>query len=252
MDPWVQRAAAEIGRRAVRELEALVGVSSPSGDVQGADECAAVCAALLPDEAEIERVPCSSPDHAPDLLATLRGSGSRRLLLLGHLDTVVAHDRHRPLHREGGKLVGSGAVDMKGGDVLAIGVLRALVPLGSHYAEVALLLVNDEEWRTVPFGHIARFADFDACLCFEAGQLGPDGEEAVVVRRKAAGTLRVRAFGREAHSGSNPEKGANALLADPLSGALHAHIVCVARTAPRGSGWRRDGLENGQTRTVVS
>ena len=65
----------------------------------------------------------------------------------------------------------------------------------------------------MPFGHLERFAGFDACLCFEAGQLGPDGEEAVVVRRKAAGTLRVRAFGREAHSGSAPEKGANALLA---------------------------------------
>jgi hypothetical protein len=33
MDPWVHAAAAEIGKRAVRELEALVGVSSPSGDI---------------------------------------------------------------------------------------------------------------------------------------------------------------------------------------------------------------------------
>ena len=51
MDPWVQAGAAEIARRAVRELEALVAVSSPSGDVHGAEECASVCAALLPDEA---------------------------------------------------------------------------------------------------------------------------------------------------------------------------------------------------------
>ena len=47
MDPWVREAAAEIGKRAVRELEALVGVSSPSGDIHGAEECAAVCAALV-------------------------------------------------------------------------------------------------------------------------------------------------------------------------------------------------------------
>ena len=46
MDPWVQAGTAEIARRAVRELEALVAVSSPSGDVHGAEECAAVCAAL--------------------------------------------------------------------------------------------------------------------------------------------------------------------------------------------------------------
>jgi len=37
MDPWVQTAAADIARRAPRELEALVGVSSPSGDVHGAE-----------------------------------------------------------------------------------------------------------------------------------------------------------------------------------------------------------------------
>ena len=84
MDPWVKAGAAEIARRAVRELEALVAVSSPSGDVHGAEECASVCAALLPEEAEIERLECSSPDHAPDLLARLRGTGARRNLLLGH------------------------------------------------------------------------------------------------------------------------------------------------------------------------
>ena len=85
---------------------------------------------------------------------------------------------------------------MKGGDVLALGVLRALVPLPAHYAEVALLLVNDEEWRV---GAAARtrptFAGWDACLCFEAGQTGADGDDEVIVKRKAAATLRVEAHG---------------------------------------------------------
>src|SRR5919107_5844217 len=101
MKTWVQREAQEIARRAERELEALVAVSSPSGDVHGAEECAAICAALLPADAEVERPPCSSPGHAPDLLATLRGTGSRRILLLGHVDTVIAHPHHKPLRREG-------------------------------------------------------------------------------------------------------------------------------------------------------
>jgi glutamate carboxypeptidase len=213
MDAWVQEAAAEIGRRAPRELEALVGVSSPSGDVHGAEECAAVCAALLPDEAEIERIPCSSPDHAPDLVAHLRGTGSRRVLLLGHLDTVVAHGEHRPLARDGDKLVGSGSVDMKGGVVLSIGVMRALARRPDAYAEVALLVVCDEEWRTGSIAHVDRFGDFDACLCFEGGDQTRDGHDGVVVRRKAAGTILVTAHGRAAHSGSAPDRGRNALLA---------------------------------------
>jgi glutamate carboxypeptidase len=230
MDDWVAKCSQEIARRAPRELEALVAVSSPSGDRHGAEECASVCSALVPDDAELERVACSSPDHADDLIARLRGSGSGRILLLGHLDTVVAHANHRPLERDGEKLTGSGSVDMKGGVVLSLGVLRALAARPADYAEVALLLVCDEEWRTAPFTHTERFAGWDACLCFEGGARNPDGEEGVVVRRKAAGTLRVRARGRAAHSGSAPDRGRNALLA--LAAAAQAVAGCHDPTGP--------------------
>jgi glutamate carboxypeptidase len=210
---WVEASAEAIAARAERELEALVGVSSPSGDAPGAEEVFAIVQALLPARAAVERVPCSSPDHAPDLVARLSGDGSGRLLLLGHVDTVIGHREHRPLVREQDRLVGSGAVDMKGGDILAVGLLNALTPRTGDFEEVALLLVCDEEWRTAPFAHVERFEDFDACLCFEAGQHAPGDEEAVVVRRKAAGTLHVRATGLSAHSGSAPDRGRNALLA---------------------------------------
>jgi len=226
---WIHRHAEAIAARAPRELEALVAVSTPSGDVHGAEEAAAIAAALAPDEAEIERVPCSSPDHAPDLLIRLRGTGARRVLLLGHLDTVVAHADHRPLRREDDRLVGSGTVDMKGGDVLALGVLRALGQRKEDFAEAVLLLVCDEEWRIGPFSHVDRFAGFDACLCFEGGQRAKDGDEQVIVKRKAAGTVMVNATGRSAHSGSAPHRGINALLA--LAGAAQA---LAARHDPDG------------------
>jgi glutamate carboxypeptidase len=230
MDEWVARYSGEIARRAERELEALVAVSSPSGDKRGAEECASVCAALLPDAATLERVPCSSPDHAPDLIARLPGTGSRRILLLGHLDTVIAHGHHKPLTRHEDRLVGSGAVDMKGGVVLALGTLRALAARPADYAEAALLLVCDEEWRTASFVHAERFAGWDACLCFEGGARTSDGEEGVVVRRKAAGTLRITAKGRAAHSGSAPDRGRNALLA--LAAAAQAVAACHDPSGP--------------------
>lgn len=213
VNPWIATAAQEIAGRAERELDALVGVSSPSGDVRGAEETLAIVRALLPEGAEVQRLPCSSPDHAEDLLATVRGTGAGRIVLLGHVDTVVAHAEHRPLVADGERLIGSGTVDMKGGDVLALGVLRAYATVPDRFAELALLLVCDEEWRTAPFAHGPRFAGWDACLCFEGGQLAADGTDEVVVRRKAAGTLVVDAHGRSAHSGSAPERGANALLA---------------------------------------
>ena len=229
MSDWVATHAAEIAARAPRELEALVGVSSPSGDVRGAEECAAVCAALAPEGADAERIDCSSPHHAPDLLLRLHGSGTRRLLLLGHLDTVVGHHAHRPLEHAGGRYTGSGTIDMKGGDVMALGVMRALAGRPEDFGQVALLLVCDEEWRQAPFAHAARFAGWDACLCFEAGERAPGGDDAVIVRRKAAGAVRVTATGRASHAGASPEKGRNALLAL----AEVARLV-AARNAPDG------------------
>ncbi|MDQ3740949.1 MAG: M20/M25/M40 family metallo-hydrolase, partial [Actinomycetota bacterium] len=212
---WIERETGRIAAAAPGQLARLVDVSTPSGDLAGAEAAIAQVVPMLPAGAEVERVPCSTAGHADDLVVRVRGGGTRRVVLVGHLDTVVPHVDHRPLHADGDRLVGSGAVDMKGGDVLALGVLRALAEGDGAppFAEAALLLVNDEEWRMVPFAHLDRFAGFDACLCFEAGQLGPQGEEAVVVKRKAAGTLRVRAHGREAHSGSAPDKGVSALLA---------------------------------------
>jgi glutamate carboxypeptidase len=212
MDEWVSAEASHIAARFERDLAVLVAVSSPSGDAEAFEECAAVAIALAPEEATVERPECSSPAHARDLLLRVSGTGRARVLLLGHLDTVHAHASHRALERAPGRLVGSGAVDMKGGDVFALAVLRALAERRADFAELALLLVGDEEWRTAPFAHAERFAGWDACLCFEAGALA-GAEEAVVVRRKGAGTVRVSATGRAAHSGSAPDDGANALLA---------------------------------------
>ena len=213
MDPLIASAAAEVAAHADRELEALVAVSSPSGDVPGAEEAIALCSALLPTEARIERVPCSTPGSAPDLVAMVSGTGSRRLLLVGHVDTVIGYDSHGPLRRDGERLYGPGTADMKGGVVLALGVARALAARTDSFAELVVLLVTDEEWRSHDFVHVKRFAGFDACLCFEAGERRTEGQEAVIVRRKAAGTLRVTAAGRAAHSGSAPHQGRNALLA---------------------------------------
>ena len=213
MDQFVADRAAEIASRAQRELEALVAVSSPSGDIEGAEEAIALCAAFLPPEAAVQRAECSTPNSAPDLIARLRGRGSGRVLLLGHVDTVIGHESHAPLRHEGEKLYGPGTVDMKGGVVLALGVARALATRPESFDEVAVLLVTDEEWRIKPFRHVERFASYEACLCFEGGQLAGEGEEGVVVQRKAAGTMRVAATGRAAHSGSAPDQGRNALLA---------------------------------------
>jgi glutamate carboxypeptidase len=210
---WRTRSALAIAAQALSDVDRLVAISTPSGDAGAAEEIVAAVTAMLPAAAEAERIPCSSPDHAPDLVARLRGSGQAKLLLVGHLDTVVAHGSHRGTHREGDHLYGSGTIDMKGGVALSIGVLRTLAEVPERYEEVALLLVNDEEFRTEPFAHGPRFSDFDACLCFEGGERTEDGDDAVVVRRKAAAAIRIDAAGVASHAGASPDAGRSALLA---------------------------------------
>jgi glutamate carboxypeptidase len=224
-DETIAAAAVEIAERALGgELAALVDVSSPSGDVEGAEASLGVCIDLLPDGARIERPPCSTESCAPDLVARISGRGRGRVVLLGHVDTVFAHAEHAPLCDEGERLSGSGTIDMKGGDILALGVARALARHPEDFAEIAVIMVCDEEWRVTAFQRVAQFAGYDACLCFEAGYITPEGVEGVVVRRKAAGTLLVDASGRAAHSGAAPDQGRNALLA-------------LARVADRVSGF---------------
>lgn len=210
---WLRRQAARIAERAEREIVELVAISSPSGDREGAAQAVAAACAMLPAEAEIERLPCSSPGHEPDLLASMSGTGSARILLVGHLDTVVSHERHIPATVDGNRLHGSGTIDMKGGDAIALGVMRALAERTADFATAALLLVNDEEFRTIPFAHGSRLDGFDACLCFEGGERLADGTEGVVVKRKAAAAIRIDADGVAAHSGANPDHGRSALLA---------------------------------------
>jgi glutamate carboxypeptidase len=213
-DPVIAAQAREIAERAVdSELAALVDISSPSGDVAGAEAAIEVCVSLLPEGAQVARPECSTPGCAPDLVARLPGTGTGRIVLLGHVDTVFAHSEHAPLRIEGDRLYGSGTIDMKGGDILALGVARAIAADPSRFAELAVVMVCDEEWRVDPFLRVEEFAGFDACLCFEGGYITPAGEEGIVVRRKAAGTLLVEARGRASHSGSAPDQGRNALLA---------------------------------------
>jgi len=229
VDALIGSGAADIAAHAERELEALVAISSPSGDLDGAEDAIALCAALLPPQARTERVPCSTVGSADDFIGRLAGTGTGRILLLGHLDTVVHHRSHLPLRRDGERLYGPGTADMKGGVVLALGVARALAARPELFAELAVLLVTDEEWRVQPFVHVDRFAGYDACLCFEAGERTAAGEEGVVVKRKAAGTLRVLATGRAAHSGSAPDQGRNALL-----GLARAALEVSRRHDPSG------------------
>jgi glutamate carboxypeptidase len=205
------REVQEMAHRAFDDLALLVAISSQTGDAVGAEEMVRALTSLLPEGASHERLPCSTAGCAPDLLARLSGTGEGRLLLLGHLDTVMPREAHQPLGAAGSAWHGTGAFDMKGGLVIACALMRALSRRPESFAEATLLVTCDEEVRSVPLLHRdAPSLQSDAVLCFEGGERH-GGHEAVVLRRKSASSLRVDAYGRAAHSGASAKEGASAL-----------------------------------------
>ncbi|MGO9754314.1 MAG: M20/M25/M40 family metallo-hydrolase [Solirubrobacteraceae bacterium] len=224
MREFIQDQRKVISSAALSHLASFVSVSSSSGDVAGAERMAGKIAALAPARATITRPPCSSKGYAPDLLITSRGTGCGRLLLLGHFDTVIPHHLHRDLCTYGDVLAGSGTYDMKGGILIALGVLHALTLRPELYDEVGLLVVGDEE-KGRRLAHVgADWMRFDGCLCFEGGEHADKGP-AVIVRRKLLSHLKVSATGLSAHPGTSRTAGRSALLAlSKLALELDTHV----------------------------
>jgi len=81
--------------------------------------------------------------RAGHLVAVHRGKKGKRLLLIGHLDTVLQGERFR---RDGDRGYGTGAADMKGGDVVVVEALRALHSAGGlRNRQVTVVFTGDEE-----------------------------------------------------------------------------------------------------------
>lgn len=208
-----------LATKAIKLTRDLVDISSPSGDQEGFEKCVLVVEQFLQEHLDASnkittrRISSSTDGFPDDLLLKLEGDGNKRIVLLGHMDTVVAHRDHLALNTVAEKLVGSGSYDMKAGVAIALATFVAISDFADSYAELAVLLVSDEEWRSQPFKHGELFQDWDLCLCYEGGQASSSGELQVVTTRKAAGSMAISAKGLSSHAGSKPDDGINALLA---------------------------------------
>lgn len=195
----------------VELLRALVGHESPSTDRAALETCGRFLAGRLEAiGATVSFVPGgATADH---VLARWPGAG-RRVLLLGHFDTVwpVGQIVRMPIRESDGRFYGPGAFDMKGG--LAIGALaiRALVETTTEASrpQVTLLVTSDEEVGSHSSRpEIERLArESDAVLVLEPAL--PGG--AVKTARKGVGEFVVIAHGVSAHAGANPGAGASAI-----------------------------------------
>lgn len=139
--------------------------------------------------------------RAGHLVAEKRGrAGAPRLLLIGHLDTVV-EPAGPTFARQDSLARGVGSGDMKGGDVIVLYALKALHRTGAlRDLDVTVIFTGDEEHPGDPLDvtrreliDLARRSDL--ALAFEGGSR----TSATVARRGASG-WRVEVTGRQAHS----------------------------------------------------
>ena len=143
-------------------------------------------------------------DERPSVVATKRGSGGGRSLLLnGHLDTVGVAGMEAPFEPriEGDRLYGRGAYDMKG--ALAAILLAASEVTGLR-GDVIVTLVADEELASIGTEAVVERVRADAAIVVEPTELR------VAIAHRGFVGFEVETEGVAAH-GSRPDLGVDAI-----------------------------------------
>jgi glutamate carboxypeptidase len=217
-DDVLLRALAACDRRADQALALLrawVEINSYSGNLVGcnrmADELEQAFAAIGLQARR--RVDEGIADQVWLASASWDGiAADRRVVLVGHHDTVFPPGTSADWRVDGDRAFGPGVLDMKGGLVVIWTALAALSEVGKlELLPLSVVSVSDEEIgspRSATFtARVARGAA--AALVFEAGR----HNDAIVIARKGTGKVTVRALGRAAHAGNDLAAGANAVWA---------------------------------------
>ena len=150
----------------------------------------------------------------PTLVARCPGEpGGRRVLIVGHLDTV--HDPDGPFKKltrapDGQTTVGPGAVDMKGGIVVALNALDVLAEAGAC-TSWTFMLTSDEETGSFhsDAALVAEARRHDVGIVLEPAL--PGG--ALALQRSGSGQFKIEVFGRSAHAGREFTRGISAVVA---------------------------------------
>jgi len=134
----------------------------------------------------------------------------KKLLLLGHLDTVFPPGTFEKFNEDDAWIYGPGVCDMKGGNYVALEALRNIYQKYGTIHNIDFLLVSDEETGSDDSKHLtAKLAkEYDYCMVFEAAGV----HDEVVIGRKGVGTFFIDIEGIAAHAGNHYDKGADANL----------------------------------------
>ncbi len=191
---------------AIRFLERVVDINSGTLNAEGVREVGEIYrdafAAIGFDSRLIEQP--EELQRGPHLFAERDGSQGKRVLLIGHLDTVFEPDSpFQTMRIEGDKAYGPGVEDMKGGNNVVLFALKALQDAGAlEDTRIIVAFTGDEEYPGRPLDVsrrdlIAAGQRADIALGYEAGVR--EMRIATIARRGASGWL-LEVNARPAHS----------------------------------------------------
>jgi glutamate carboxypeptidase len=195
----------------------LVRAESPSDDKSAVDACMDLAAAhALTLGGRVKRHRQRLWGDVLELrFGPRRSDPARRILLLGHLDTVwpIGTLQHMPCriandpagHR---RLFGPGTLDMKVGVAMAFTAIQLLTEIGALDREIILLLNSEEEVGSPVSRPITeKLAQQSAAVYV----LEPAQGLAYKTARKGTGNWRITVHGRASHAGVDFTQGRSAI-----------------------------------------
>jgi glutamate carboxypeptidase len=208
----------------LEDLGELVQCESPSADAGALARSATKVAAV--GERLTGQAPEVIADAGPTHLRWVFGDGPRRVLLVGHHDTVwpIGSLDDHPWSVTDGIARGPGCLDMKAGLVQMFHALSVL-----ESTDGVTVLVNGDEEVGSPTSHgLIEEAARRSAAALVLEMATDDG--ALKIARKGVSLYQVQVTGRAAHAGLEPERGVNATVE-----AAHL-VLAIAELASPGLG----------------
>jgi glutamate carboxypeptidase len=191
------------------ELKEIIEINSWTKNKDGVDKNAEIFAYWM-ETLNFKLTRYEREDIGNHIHLTSSKKDGKKLLLLGHLDTVFPPDTFENFTEDEEWIYGPGVCDMKGGNYVALQALRNSYKKYGEIHNIDFLLVSDEETGSddskLLSSKLAK--EYDYCMVFEAA--GVNNE--VVIGRKGVGTFFIDIEGIAAHAGNNYSKGADANL----------------------------------------
>ncbi|MDF2494476.1 M20/M25/M40 family metallo-hydrolase [Sphingomonas sp.] len=189
-------------------LEKLVRQNSGSLNLAGVKAVGEMMRAeLTPLGFTVDWVDMTKTGRAGHIVATHKGNArGKRILLIGHLDTVFEPDSpFTGWQREGDRVTGPGVGDDKGGLVVIVAALRAMQAAGTlRNADIKIVLTGDEEKTGAPLEDARRDlidAGKWADIALEYENVARDGtQEYATTARRSSTNWELVTTGTTGHS----------------------------------------------------